>query len=228
MENIDLILLVIADTKEKYYIEYIEYYWKPFIKYIKNNKIDIKIFLLFGENPNIYINPDDIIISNTPENFIPGILQKTFYSFKYVNNRYNYKHILRTNISSFFILDKLVDISNKLGSENIYTGCGKKRFHCGCGIWFSRDIIDYLLNKKNNIIWELPDDYAIWKLLKNKPMSKLSRYDIYPSTMPSFMNNLELLIDIIDKENHYHIRIKTNDRYQDTKLINKLTNYYYK
>ena len=84
------------------------------------------------------------------------------------------------------------------------------------------------MNKKNNIIWELPDDYAIWKLLKNKPISKLSRYDIYPSAMPSFMNNLELLIDIIDKENHYHIRIKTNDRYQDTKLINKLTNYYYK
>ena len=38
MENIDLILLVIADTKEKYYIEYIEYYWKPFIKYIKITK----------------------------------------------------------------------------------------------------------------------------------------------------------------------------------------------
>lgn len=70
----DLIILVIASTETDYYRNFIEYYWKIFIKYIKKNKLSIKVYLLFGKTPtNININKNDMIISNTEENLIPGV-----------------------------------------------------------------------------------------------------------------------------------------------------------
>jgi hypothetical protein len=43
------------------------------------------------------------IANNIEENLHPGVLDKTIFGLEYINTTYNYKHILRTNISSFFI-----------------------------------------------------------------------------------------------------------------------------
>ena len=227
-QNIQLIILVIADTKTQYYINYINFYWIPFIKYLHNKDISIKCYLLFGSQPTIYIPSEYMIISNTNESLVPGILKKTVFGFQYVSNRYNFKHILRTNLSSFFILDNLINISNELGYNNIYSGCGNKRYHCGAAIWFSKDVIDNILMNSNIIPWELPDDVALWKLCKKIISTKQLRYDILPHRINKFIRDINTLITIIKEQNIYHIRIKTHDRYKDTELVKHLTNYYYK
>lgn len=72
-----LILVVIANDTNDYYCDMMNKYWLPFIKYIKNNNLSIKVFLLFGQKlSNIIINNNDIIVANTGEGFIPQILQK--------------------------------------------------------------------------------------------------------------------------------------------------------
>jgi len=51
------------------------------------------------------------------DNLIPGILRKTIMAFEYINN--NYKHIVRTNLSSFLIIDNLLESSNELRNDNL-------------------------------------------------------------------------------------------------------------
>jgi len=54
----------------------IKNYWIPFINYIKQHKLSIKVFLLFVQKlKNIQIDSDDIIIANTGEGYIPQILK---------------------------------------------------------------------------------------------------------------------------------------------------------
>ena len=53
MTYIDLIILVIANTGEDYYCDFINEYWAKIINYIEQNGYNIKIFLLFGDNNNL-------------------------------------------------------------------------------------------------------------------------------------------------------------------------------
>jgi hypothetical protein len=108
-KDYDLIILVIASNGD-IYNKLIEVYWSRLIKYIKQNNYKIKIFLVWGNNnivENLPIEDDDVIKTDSAENLIPGILIKTIKAFEIVNEKYEYKHILRTNLSSFLILEKL-------------------------------------------------------------------------------------------------------------------------
>ena len=81
--------------------------------------------VIFGNNvktDDLDITDDDKLILDVPDGFIPGVLNKTIESFKLVNAIYNYKHILRTNLSSFFIIDNVIQISDKLENTNVYSG----------------------------------------------------------------------------------------------------------
>ena len=91
-EYYDLIMLVIAnETNENLYNDFINEYWIKFIKYTRCYAPNIKIFLLFGEKPkNLKIHKSNMIISNTKEDLIPGILKKTIYAFQYCDSKYKY------------------------------------------------------------------------------------------------------------------------------------------
>lgn len=224
MKNIDLVLLVIASTGEDYYCDFINEYWSSFIKYIEKHNYNIKIFLIFGRGNNIErlnINEKNIIIANDiEENLHPGVLDKTIFGLEYINSTYNYKHILRTNISSFFIIDNLVNINKSLPDSNIYAGVSASTFVSGAGFWLSRDNVNYILNNKvlinYNIIW---DDVAIGDLLKTFKKTDLPRYDIY--------DNIKVDSTLDSMQNHYHIRVKTTNRTEDVIILKKLTNHFY-
>ena len=160
-----VILVVIANDTNDYYCEMMKNYWIPFINYIKKHKLSIKIFLLFGQQlKNIQIDSDDIIIANTGEGYIPQILKKTIFAFEYVYNNYNYKHLIRTNLSSFFISNKLLELSNNLKEKNIYTGRNGNKFV----FWLSKDVLLYVIENKNKLQYNIIDDVAIGNLLFNK------------------------------------------------------------
>lgn len=210
----DIILLVIA-SRSNIYDKLMQIYWKPLIKHLKENNYKIKIFLIFGNNNKLNelkISSEDIIITDTSESVIPGILIKTLNSYRYIEENYSYKHILRTNLSSFFIIDNLIKISKNLPNENAYAAViGKYRnnknilFGSGAGFWLSRDYVLFVLNNKKNLNFNLIDDVAIGNLMKNKKIISLPRYDLDKNI--NFENKKDLLNNIISN-NHYHIRIK--------------------
>ena len=234
MINKDIVMLVIA-SRSDIYDQMINKYWCYLIKYIKENNYSIKIYLLFGNNvktDDLNLNDDDKLILNTPESYMPGILIKTIESFKIINNLYDYKHIIRTNLSSFFIVNNILKISAKLNDNNIYTGIEgthiqdnkKIIFISGAGYWLSRDNINYILNNENNLNINLIDDVSIGDLLSNINKSKLDRYDLTNGI--EILDNKNLLKNIIKKE-HYHIRINSINKNLDIKYMNSFTEILY-
>ena len=228
----DIMLLVIA-SRSDIYDKLIQIYWKPFIKYLKEKKYKIKVFLIFGNDINIddlELSNEDIIVNNTLENLIPGILIKTVESFRYIEENYEYKHILRTNLSSFFIVDNLIKVSKTLPVENIYAAfIGNHNnilFGAGAGFWLSRDNILFILNNKDKINFELIDDVSIGYLMKEKKKTKLNRYDLVNDI--NYDNKKELL-NILISNDHYHIRIKNSkNRLIDLEYFKEFTEILYK
>ena len=227
----DLIILIIA-SRSTIYDQLIKIYWLPFIDYIENNSYKIKVIFMFGNNvklSDLNIKKENLIISNYPENLIPGINLKKINFFNIINNNYKYKHILRTNLSSFFIVDNLIKVSNELANENVYAGViGNHKnilFGSGAGFWLSRDNILFILENKHKINYGLPDDVAVGDLMKNKPHILLKRFDLDKNK--NIENKQQLLNDIIN-HNHYHIRIKNPiDRLIDLEYFNIFTKILY-
>ena len=249
-DNYDIIILVIANTGE-IYDQLINKYWKYLINYIVNNNYRIKIFLLFGNNYNtdhLEIDNDNKLIYNIEDNLIPGILKKNIKAYEYINKTYNYKHVIRTNLSSFLIIDELVKLSNNLDSNNLYGSFplinhGYRHYvgkvGSGAGFWLSRDNVEYILS--SNINYNVADDIAIGKILESKKFTNLKRIDIVEpdswvsgaprveiSSIPNNIEKLQLLNDII-KAGHYHIRIKiNNNRNIDVFLMEYFTQILYR
>ena len=232
MINKDIVMLVIA-SRSDIYDQMINKYWCYLIKYIKENNYSIKIYLLFGNNvktDDLNLNDDDKLILNTPESYMPGILIKTIESFKIINNLYDYKHIIRTNLSSFFFVENILKISENLNDNNIYAGVNGIQpaqnipFVSGSGFWLSRDIVNIILNNKNKLNKNLVDDVSIGDLLSNINKSKLDRYDLTNGI--EIFDKKKLIEDIIEKE-HYHIRINSINKNLDIKYMNSFTEILY-
>ena len=231
----DIIMLVIA-SKNNIYNQLINEYWCHFINYVKTNHNDkIKIYLIFGNNvetSDLNLKDDDKLILNCEESFKPGILKKTIESFKIINDLYEYKHIFRTNLSSFFIIENLIKLSDRMKDNNIFAGVvlPHKRFVSGAGMWFSKDIINILLQNENKLDFKIIDDVSIGHLLLAKKKIKainLRRYTLFGKKVFKGLKPKGVLKEIF-KGSHYHVRIKhAKDRNQDIKYMKGLTKLLY-
>lgn len=209
------IVMVVISSCSPIYNKLIEVYWLPLINYIRCNEIPIKIILLFGKDQKINdlsIPSENIFISDVNDSLVPGILFKTIQCFVDVENKYNYKHIIRTNLSSFFIIHNLLEIQKRLDNSRIYAGViGDHHginFCSGACFWITKDVLKTLVHSDIKKVQNLPDDVAISILLKQYDKKYMPRYDI---TTNKDIENKKLLIYQIINDNHYHIRIK-NER----------------
>jgi hypothetical protein len=227
----EMICILVIASRSKIYDKFINNYWAEMIRFIKNNNINIKVYLLFGNNvdtSDLKLNEEDILILDTPECMIPGILIKTIKAFEYINNNYKYKHIFRTNLSSFFIIDNLIEISKKLDDTNIYSGVlgiyDNLEFVSGAGFWLSNDNVNYLIKNQTKLNYKCIDDVAISKIFNKHKKTRLPRHDLTNDV--DFVNKEELLNSI--KKNNYHIRIKNlKHRNLDVNYMNAFTKIIY-
>ena len=233
-EYYDLIILVIAnETNDNCYNDFLNEYWIKFINYVNYKSSNIKIFLLFGEKPtNTNIGDSNILISNTKECLKPGILQKTIYAFEYCNITYNYKHILRTNLSSFLILDNLISLNHNLSDNGLYGGLRFGWGIGGSGMWLSNDVITYIILNKDKLNYRKIDDVAIGYLLKGKFLKKSIPFfpmDIITIKKGNNYENRESVVKKIIKGNYYNVRLKQDniDRTNDIKMVKYLWNFFY-
>jgi hypothetical protein len=219
--NKDLIILVIASCDKQIYIDLIINHWIKYIKYSEYNYPNIKIFLLFSKNTDVSKFSDireNILLLDTSEDLIPGVLNKTILSFEKINNAFNYNYILRTNLSSFFRLDLLLE--NIKNINNIYGVVGEHdniKFVSGAGILLTKQNVDYILLNKNKINNVLPDDVALSSIFNIQYPDKKLRYDL--------INN-QTDINFNEINNYYHFRIKNDNRENDKIIFDKLFRFY--
>jgi hypothetical protein len=169
--------------------------------------------------------------------------KKTLLAMKYVKDNYDFDFILRTNLSSFYVLPKLKNTLNTLDKENIFTGYNKGEFVSGTQMIFSKDTIKILTNSINEIINKYNttdrmhnDDVAISDFLKNKNI-KLGSLDSVYEFINNNTNNSSINNRIInsDKVNIFMYRVKNIDNLTnnlgskiDMNIFNKLYEHFYK
>jgi hypothetical protein len=209
------LMLIITSDDKPVYLE-LQDLWRS---YMHNYKKEIDVYFLKA-NPELDVDcliKGDTVWARTEESLKPGILNKTLLAFEYFrkNHTLEYDFIIRTNISSMYVMPKLFDYLNTLPHSNIYAGSRMSDSGdwsslgwdqaAGCGIIFSVDIIDFLLVYKkllyNDARWN--DDNVIGSFLVSHNIKYLyhPRYNFYS------MNDFNVIKKSLP-DNIFHYRVK--------------------
>tara|TARA_B110000261_G_scaffold6626_1_gene6772 strand:- start:117 stop:1691 length:1575 start_codon:yes stop_codon:yes gene_type:complete len=235
VKSYDIIITVIA-SRGNIYDQLIEQYWVPFIKFINIHYTNVHVILMFGndfDKSGLSLEDANIFCSKHNDSYIPGIFDKTLDCFEYIISNYNFKHIIRTNLSSFLIIQNLIEISKSMKYYNIYAGVlgrlGKNHsflaFCSGACFWLTKDIVKLLIDKKDHPErLKYHDDVIVSLILKDIPRTELPRFDLmYHNVIP----DKKLMLNIISKT-HYHIRLRNdNDRNFDVEHMRFFTEIMY-
>lgn len=167
------------------------------------------------ENNDIILEKNILFIKGK-ESIIPGILIKTKKALNYINSNYTFDYIIRTNLSSFWNIPRLFELSNNFEDTNFASGIIIfNHFISGTGIILSKDI-SIELEKINESI-TIHDDVGISNYLnqitKLKPINETEMY--YLINKKTFIPN--------DISNILYFRIKTEgDRIYDGESFKEL------
>jgi hypothetical protein len=271
----DIILLVIAsrggcacgdcgccrgghkDTTE--YDDFVRVYWSRFIRYLRDRRQRIKVFMVYGNESatGLPLLREDVLQYEDAEDGLGrGITRKTVLSLAHVLDRYEFRHVIRTNLSSFFVLHSLIAISRRLPDERVYAGVELTDYRdnsyiSGAGIWLSRDVADRLVRDDRLLGMNEPDDLAIGISVKDIPRRRLSCLFV---TKPKKCSTIDYvdncrgnrtlymgaqsqwvefsgtrgLLEKIGAECSYHIRLKSAaDRGSDVTVAAQLATHFY-
>jgi hypothetical protein len=231
-------ILAIASRNELY-DKMIKVYWIPFISFIEKNYPNVHIYLVFGKDSfidDLDIIKDNIIVSDSIENYVPGIFFKNIHAFKHLEKD-DYDYLIRTNMSSFIMIDRLISYIDTLNRYNIYNGSAhydvgsKYKYILGWNICMSKDVVSYILNNKDdengeNVIYKVNDDVCFGSILKDKYKTE-NTHDIMCWDKTHCTDEyIETLLQ--NNKFGYLFRIKHfHDRNEDIKWLEKLTNIFY-
>jgi len=110
--------------------------------YLKNYYPIIKFFFIEFNN-NItedILEIDNYIYVKGTESINPGMIIKTCKAIEYINNRYKYEFLIRTNLSTLFNMMNLLEYISIIPTENACGGFGYRSFISGTCIVLSQDI----------------------------------------------------------------------------------------
>ena len=235
MKKYKLIILIIASNGGVYDI--FTEYWNKYM----NTRSDIKSFFIFGQsstNTSSFNSFDSFnsshcfhslykdvsIISPTVESFIPGILQKTIYSFEYIEANFEYEYIMRTNLSSFFDINQLMVFINTLPKERLYCGKNNRNYISGSCFILSKDVVKLIIQNKDKIDYNIIDDVSIGKLLRNLNIKLINNMN-YKIHNTNTTMNIVSINNTPNFFNYYRLRSLNYIRYNQNANNSKLNNH---
>ena len=202
-----LILIIASDNIPVY--NQLQKLWKQ--QFGKHPSIDCYFIKANPELKTEYEITDDTVYVKGAEDYTYGILYKSLVAMKAFQAE-NYDYIIRSNLSSFYILDRLYKELSSLPRENCYAGVMGRHdtinFVSGCGFVVSKDIASYMVEHLDKV-WDdfvRHDDVCFGKFIfKHFPDSykPISRYDLIYPAKPLFLSLQE-----IQGQNVCHVRIK--------------------
>tara|TARA_Y100000389_G_scaffold204923_1_gene260858 strand:+ start:3060 stop:3803 length:744 start_codon:yes stop_codon:yes gene_type:complete len=225
---IKLIITVITSAENNIYKSFIYDYWYYFIKYLNINT-DIKVFLLFSNKKINLSTVNNLLTSEIKDNIKvydvnedgpvgqPGCLQKTILCFKEILKNENFDFILRTNLSTIFLPNRLLLFLNKYNpSEKIILGVVSNICASGCGYILSKQLLIEFLKYSDKVNLKAPDDVSLYSIIRHycKPYKIIQKqyfkiesfgnldYKLWDSQIKSLYN------EIINNQDIMHIRLK--------------------
>lgn len=188
-----LVLIIASDNLEAYIN--LQKVWKS---YMHSDPEHFEVYFIRG-NPELStpyeIKGDDLFVK-AEENYVPGITEKTVLSMEAMLSRLKeFDYVLRTNLSSFYVFERLLDFLQYLPKEGCYCGVhsylpeewvpefGRIDYVSGAGILLSSDLAEVLVHEKEDIFAfsrELPDDVLFGYYFQNNsiPIRNIGRLDL--------------------------------------------------
>lgn len=242
------IMLLIASedsANDCYILKKIKQEWKPvfpFFKavheqYINTNK-DIRAFYVYGNTQVSCGSEHDLIFSNIPETNHPGILLKTVAALEYISENFTYDYVIRTNLSTFWDLNKLLNRLSTLPATNCVRGTpvslnvdsAKYNFICGFDLVLSPDIVQVIIDNKQELVTQQVysnlEDLAICEII--------SKYTKHSFDIPQILHLADdaQILELADETvvsikntcrvfDHYRVKNRF-DRRADKLLMQKL------
>ena len=222
-------MLVIA-SRGGIYDFLLKEYWPRILNNIRQHfRKDISVYFLFGNDAKVDdLNLPLIIDPDHNETFIPGILQKSVYGIEQVLSKMTTNDVLlRTNLSSFFLFDRLIAAVKRMPTRNFYAGaveyapdeiltrhtqCANTGFVNGACIFFSKDVCQYIVLNKSNIDHSIIDDVAFRCMLCGiTPVTNMKRRYIPILSSKTSQEMQEHCNNILKDPQVFHIRNVWND-----------------
>jgi hypothetical protein len=171
---------------------------------------------------------DGDILRLPGEESFQTIRHKTLEAIEYFLQIPSYTHVIRTNLSSFWIFSRLIDRLNACPPKGLYAGVFLGQGISGAGICMTRDIAELLLQRKDIVCqsgdgefeW---DDVSFGRALADVPRTHFGRFDMF---------NYQLIESHIAQlpPDYFHIRlkqIKQSDRICEGEMVTKLVKRFY-
>jgi hypothetical protein len=202
-----VLVLIIASDEKDYYLEE-QKVWRS---YMHLDREHVEAYFLKGhpELEQPYLIVEDEIWSKTPENFVPGILNKTVLSMEAMLSRLDeFDYVLRTNLSSFYYFPKLLDLLTKLPPTSCYFGMVGNlngKFGSGAGFILSTDLAKMLVAHKEELIdnTSYPDDVVIGHFFLHHDIGLIPAKRLDFPSYRAFTKHRNRKLS-----KHYHFRLK--------------------
>ena len=169
-ENIKIVIMVIVSLNaEKWQQQY--FIWNKIQRKIYDKYSDVNVIFLQCNKEGIFCN----------ESYSPGIFQKTIQGLKMIQNKYDV--YIRTNLSTFFNIPKLIVMLNSLNiskDKPLYGGTYIFPWGIsGSGIFMNNSSVNKLLKKGSlteNYLSLKPDDVVIGDIMKSENIEIDTRF----------------------------------------------------
>ncbi len=162
---------------------------------------------------------DHNVVVKYEESIVPGVYYKTLRAFELFttsDKKVEYDYILRCNITSFFLFDRLFKFLEKLPKTNVYSGNPHPSYYhiqwaSGAGYIMSKDVVEKVIQHQNEVDWKKEhDDPAVGYLCLQ--LLKVNYIPFNYLMLTDAMTQKELFQRIDSDENLFHIRIRAEDR----------------
>jgi hypothetical protein len=174
------------------------------------------------EDHQVLVNSDVIETRHHPD-FNQRITEKTQLGIQYCCENITFDYLLRTNLSSFYNLNGLIQHLETLEPKNIYAGkittqyyldeSGSQQafsFCSGSGFFLSRDVCQKIVQRQQLVSKRLIDDVWIRLLLEDVPMLDIQRCDLIKigQYCSNTLNFADQCINNAIKDGVFHFRVK--------------------
>lgn len=228
------ILLVLASDNNPLYV----YFKKAYESYVYNNP-DVKIFFVYGNGIKFEPREYDLVYDVLESYTAPCMARKTVLAMEYIDQHFTYEYLVRTNLSTFWVLDNLVSSLSLLPKTKCLAGkisYFEPHYITGIAMYISFDLVPAIVRDQKTALYfspkYIPEDQMISQYFMNvcgvipiefKIFSLIE--NLKEATAPKFDQILDL--GVTQKKAAYRVKNLANRYAIDTVIIQKLCQKFY-
>ncbi len=232
------IILVLASDNDPLY----SFFKRVYESYMFENP-SIKILFTYGQGTKFEKKDYDLVYDDLKETPMPpDITKKVTRSFEYIDKNFSYDYVIRTNLSTFWDLNKLLNRLSKLPKTKCFAGkkgIFQPLYITGTSMVISSDLIKLIIQNQHIINDKIYPKYVaedkllsdlitknlnVVPIISNQNICIFDRYTFFDEDSALKVINFYKTTEV----DHYRVKNFRGDRMEiDTKIMQLLLKNYY-